>query len=137
MADEVSAIGDQLAEKQVTAVSIESLVDDASRNQGIARDMSDAMNVAIHSLSSSPVEQSAPSDPISGAAQREVMDIQNDFISGSSDRPASGPVDGKANEISETANEMMSVVKDLTEWQITWGVAQTAQKDLTHILKSG
>lgn len=46
--------------------------------------------------------------------------------------------DGEEEEgIEVVAESLSTLMHEMTTWHVTWGMAQTAQKDVSHILKSG
>lgn len=137
MTDEISAISGQTSEPKRMTFSLENLVDDTARNVGISQDMSNFINVAVRDLSSRPGGAVAPSGLAEGPVQQEITDFQQTFVSEGTVKPAATSLNSGVNDISDAATEMMTLLNDLTQWQMTWHVAQTAQKDLTHVMKSG
>jgi len=76
------------------------------------------------------VEMSGTASGDFGNSKRELLsDVEREGAK-SENTPDEG------GEVEEVAEAMRSLMNDLTTWQVTWNMAQTAQKDVTHILKS-
>lgn len=73
-------------------------------------------------------------DPSSGDVGEAKSEILSEVDHSKSE--ASPEDEDPANRVVEVAGALTEMITDLTTWQITWNVAQSAQKDMAHVLKS-
>lgn len=119
-----------------TILDYSTSVDETSKNQRISEQMDVAMERALERALSDPLAMGATEKDqnlLDGNKQLEVTELKTELVS----EPKTNETPSEAESTLDVANEVASVLRDLTEWQVTWNVAQTAQKDMTHILKSG
>ena len=128
-----SAVG---AEPNVT---LQDLTSETSRNSTIDRAVSSALQDAVDRASSLPGASSERVDELhdlTSAAATEMSAAKDEILSDVAGEGANKEPSNEQDRVEEVAETLKSLIQEMTTWQITWGVAQTAQKDMTHVLKS-
>jgi hypothetical protein len=120
-------------------LALDDVTSEASRNATVEQSMSAALSNAIEHASTIPGggAQAAGAraelvNPFVGAFGAEKQELLSD-VERTGAEPGGAPDREGVEVVAETLKGLMH---ELTTWHVTWGIAQTAQKDLTHVLKS-
>lgn len=135
MAEEVAAIGDTVM--QLGTVEFSDVVDKASLNANVERAMTDALDTAMSNAAAAPTsryDEVTLRDEMAGDLSGSFGDEKERLVAHGMDKDANAEDVQSSSEA--TAEALSKLMLDLTTWQVTWGVAQAAQKDLSHVLKS-
>ncbi len=124
----------------VESLSLESLMPEKTVQFDSREDLTDAVAQAMERAALAPGAEHGELndlDEILGLSQGEV-ESHSDVIQSKAE--VTGAPEAAATDeekVQDVAHEMADLVAEMTVWQISWGVAQSAQKDLMHLLKSG
>lgn len=140
MAGEVDAIGG--VEEVSSEFDLHDMTSDATQNADIETAMSEALTGALSEAMTRPHHR-AEAESLGGEFTKstgtDLTDAKSEVLSGI-DREGAVPSNRKEEDaidgIEATADAISDLMGDLTTWHMTWGFAQAAQKDATHILKS-
>ena len=115
------------------------ITSDISTNAEVEHDVSQALSHAVDSASSLPGKEVVNGNPraqmfdtASGDYGSEKQGLLSDVVLDGAENSATPEED----DIAVIADSLKGLMQELTTWHVTWGIAQTAQKDLTHVLKS-
>lgn len=133
----IEAIG--AIESQDNAVDLEDVTSVASQNAGVEQAMSNALSNAVEHAASLPgtnIGAIGSREQLTGAYEGEYGATKDALVSDVEREGANEKVAEDKDNINVVAESMRGLMHELTTWHVTWGIAQTAQKDLTHVLKS-
>ena len=124
----------------VESLSLDSLMSDMAAQLDNRDDLKDAVAQAMERAALAPGAEYGELndlDEILGLSQGDV-ESHGEVIQSKAE-VTGAPESAATNEdkVQDVAHEMADLVAEMTVWQISWGVAQSAQKDLMHLLKSG
>lgn len=121
------------------AVDLEDVTNDISRNSSIHETMSTALSNAIEHAASTPGHSDVSAgdradliDPFGGEFGEHKADVLSEVERDGAETSVAPEKDG----VDATAEALRGLMQELTTWHVTWGIAQSAQKDLTHVLKT-
>lgn len=135
MEDGIDAIGG--LEGPTSSVQLADITSEASKNAEINDATVDALQNAIQQAATLPGEhKSTEHDTISGHPDGDYSDEIGSVTSDVEREGVPSTADDETDEVEVVAQTLRELTRELTNWQVTWGVAQAAQKDLSHVLKS-
>lgn len=110
-----------------------------SESAGASRAMSIAVENAIDRATALPGADHGRHDIYAELTDKVsspgAMERQQLLSSVERDGATPAPVDD-TETMEVVAESLTSLMREMTTWQVTWGMAQTAQKDVSHVLKS-